>query len=175
MTESNLESVLKIFSFEKKGELEKYCRNIVISSEDFFALVLACEHSRNPFSHEISYRNKVPQHLNPSDSEIQALESTPAASLLTGEAEKAVRKMSQMFEERRYLVGHMFFTPDFSKWHFFCFDQHDLETKGNHWKVGSHVHFINWLWSGQDAKAVWSNFVTEDLRPGGTIYLRFSE
>lgn len=175
MTESSLEGVLKIFSFEKKGELEKYCRNIVISSEDFFALVLACEHSGNPFSHEISYRDKVPQHLNPSDSEIQALENTPAGSLLTGDAEKAVRKMSQMFEERRYLVGHMFFTPDLSKWHFFCFDQRDLETKGNHWKKGSHVHFINWLWPGQDAKAVWSNFVTEDLRPGGVIHLRFSE
>jgi hypothetical protein len=43
MTESSLESVLKIFSFEKKGELEKYCRGVVISSKDFFALVVACE------------------------------------------------------------------------------------------------------------------------------------
>jgi hypothetical protein len=119
MTESNLESVLKIFSFEKKGDLEKHCRSVVISSKDFFALVVACEPTRNPFSHEISYRDKVSEHLNPSDSEIQALKSTPAGSLLTGDAKKAVRKMSQMFEERRYLVGHMFFTPDLSKWHFF--------------------------------------------------------
>jgi hypothetical protein len=171
----NLERVLKIFSFEKKGDLEKYCRSVVISSRDFFALVVACELTRNPFSHEISYRDKVSEHLNPSDSEIQALKSTPAGTLLTGDAEKAVRKMSQMFEERRYLVGHMFFTPDLSKWHFFCFDQRDLETKGNHWKEGSHVHFVNWLWPVQDAKAVWSNFVTEDLRPGGAIHLRFTE
>lgn len=175
MSESNLESLLKMLSFEKKGELEKYCRNVVISSKDFFALVVACELSRNPFSHEISYRDKVPEHLDPSDSEIQALENTAAGSLLTGDAEKAVRKMSQMFEERRYLVGHMFFAPDLSKWHFFCFDQRDLETKGNHWKEGSHVHFINWLWPGHGAKAVWSDFVTEDLRPGGAIHLRFSE
>jgi hypothetical protein len=89
--------VLKIFSFEKKGDLEKYCRSVVISSRDFFALVVACELTRNPFSHEISYRDKVSEHLNPSDSEIQALKSTPAGSLLTGDAEKAVRKMSQMF------------------------------------------------------------------------------
>jgi hypothetical protein len=93
----NLERVLKIFSFEKKGDLEKYCRSVVISSRDFFALVVACELTRNPFSHEISYRDKVSEHLNPSDSEIQALKSTPAGSLLTGDAEKAVRKMSQMF------------------------------------------------------------------------------
>lgn len=175
MSESNLESLLKLFSFDKKGDLEKYCRNVVISSDDFANLILACELSGIPFSHQITYRDKVPKHLEPSDSEIQALENTPAGTFLTGDAAKAVRKMSQMFEERRYLVGHMFYTPDFSKWHFFCFDQRDLEPDGNHWKKGSHFHFINWLWPGQDAKNVWSNFVADDLRPGGAIHLRFSE
>ena len=175
MGESNLEGMAKIFSFEKKQDLERYLRSLTIRSEDFFALVLACEHSGNPFSHEITYRDKVPEHLVPSDSEIQALENTPAGTLLTGDAEKAVRKMSQSFKERRYLVGHMFFTPDYAKWHLFCFDQRDLDTEGNHWKEGSHVHFINWLWPRQDAKSVWSNFVTEDQRPGGAIHLRFSD
>jgi hypothetical protein len=173
MSESNLDGLLKMFSFHKKSELEKYCRDVVISSENFFALILACEQSDNPFCHEISYRDKVPKHLNPSDSETQALLDNPVGAL-SPEAEKAVRKLSQMFEERRYLVGHIFFTPDFSKWHFFCFDQRDLETEGNHWKEGSHVHFINWLWAGQDAKSVWSNFVGDDRRPGDAIHLRFS-
>jgi hypothetical protein len=175
MTESGLDGLLKIFEFEKKGDVKKYCGGLVISSKDFFALVLACEHSGIPFSHEITYRGKVPGHLVPSDSEIEALKNTPAGSLLSGDADKAVRKMSQMFEERRYLVGHMFFVPDLSRWHFFCFDQRDLETEGNHWKKGSHVHFVNWLWPGQDAKAIWSDYVTEDIRPGGALHLRFSE
>jgi hypothetical protein len=83
--------------------------------------------------------------------------------------------MGQMFEERRYLVGHMFYTPNLSEWHFFCFDQRDLEDeRPNHWKEGPHVHFINWLWPGQDVKSVWSNFVGENQRPGNAIHLRFS-
>jgi hypothetical protein len=175
MRESNLESLLKIFSFEKKKDLEQYCRDLAIRSDDFVALILACERSGEPFAHEISHRDKVPPHLLPSNSEIESLKSTPAGSLLSGEAAKAVRKMLQGFKERRYLVGHMFFTPDYSKWHFFCFDQRDLESRGNHWEAGSHVHFINWLWPGQDAKSVWSNFVIEDDRPGRALHLRFIE
>jgi len=97
MGQSSLDGIVKIFSFEKKQDLERYCRDLTIRSEDFFALVLVCEHSGNPFSHEITYRDKVPEHLVPSDSEIQALENTPAGTLLTGYADKAVRKMSQSF------------------------------------------------------------------------------
>src|SRR5579864_6027144 len=175
MSKSNLESLLKIFSFEKIKDLERYCRDLTIRSDDFFALVLACEHSGEPFAHEMSHRDKVPTHLVPSDSEIEALKSTPAGTWLSGDAAKAARKMSQSFEERRYLVGHMFFTSDYSKWHFFCFDQRDLENTGNHWKKGSHVHFVNWLWPGQNAKSVWSNFVAEDNRPSRAIHLRFIE
>jgi hypothetical protein len=173
--ESNLEGLMKLFSFDKKKDLERYCRDLTIRSEDFFALLVACETSGEPFIHEISYRDKVPPQLIPSDAEIQALESTPAGTFLSGDAAKAVIKMSQSFVDRRYLVGHMILTRDHSKWHFFCFDQRDLETTGNHWKEGSHIHFVNWLWQGQDAKTVWSNFVTEDDRPGGAIHLRFAE
>src|SRR5579863_8947709 len=110
MGESNFERVAKLFSFEKKQDLERYCRDFTIHSEDFFTLVLTCELLRYPFAHEISYRRKMPDHLVLSDSEIQALESTPAGSLLPGNAAKAVRKMSQTFVDQRYLVGHMFFT-----------------------------------------------------------------
>jgi hypothetical protein len=175
MSESNLESLMKIFSFENRKDLERYCRGLTIRSDDFFALVLACERSGEPFAHEISHRDNVSPHLVPSDSEIEALKSTSAGRLLSGDAGKAARKMSQSFVERRYLVGHMFFTPGYSKWHFFCFDQRDLESSGNRWKEGSHVHFVNWLWPGQDAKSVWSNFVGENDRPARAIHLRFIE
>jgi hypothetical protein len=111
MSKSNLESLMKIFSFDKRKDLERYCRDLTIRSDDFFALVLACECSGEPFIHEISHRDRVPTHLVPSDSEIEALKNTPAGTLLSGDAAKAARKMSQSFEERRYLVGHMFFVP----------------------------------------------------------------
>lgn len=175
MGEPNLESLVKIFSFEKKKDLERYCRDLTVSSDDFFKVVLACEITGKPFLHEISFRDKVPPHLVPKDSEIEALKKAPAGTVLAGEAAKAVSKMSQSFQDRRFLVGHMFFSPDRSKWHFLCFDQRDLQLKGNHWEKGSHVHFVNWLWPSLNADSVWSAFVSNDGRPGAAIHLRFIE
>jgi hypothetical protein len=171
---SSLEGLLKMFTFAKKKDLERYCRSLVISGSDFAGLILCCEQRGEPFIHQISFRDIVPQHLELSDSDIKALADNGLGALGPGAA-KAVAKMGQMFEERKYLVGHIFFTPNLSEWHFFCFDQRDLEDRRpNHWKEGPHVHFINWLWTGQDAKSVWSNFVGENQRPGNAIHLRFS-
>jgi len=170
---SNLEALLKIFTFSKKKDLERYCRSLVVNGNDFVSLILSCEQRAEPFIHQISYQDIVPGHLEPSDSELKALADNGLGEL-GPEAAKAVRKMGQMFEERRYLVGHIFYTPNISQWHFFCFDQRDLEDqRPNHWKEGPHVHFINWLWPGQDPKSVWSNFVGENVRPGNAIHLRF--
>lgn len=174
MSESSLKGLLKIFDFEKKSELERYCRGLAVSGDDFASLILSCEASAIPFLHEISYRDKVPAHLKPSKSELRALSDNKPGPL-TPAAAKAISKVFQMFEERRYLVGHMFYTPNFSRWHFFCFDQRDVEDdRPNHWKEGAHVHFINWLWPGLNAQSVWATFVNEDGRPGGSIHLRFS-
>ena len=175
MNGPSLDGLKKLFSFEKKKDLERYCRDLTISSDEFVALVLACNSTGQPFLHEISCRDKIPPHLVPTDPEIEALTSTPAGTFLSGDAAKAASKMSQSFVERRYLVGHMFFTPDYAQWHFFCFDQRDLETSDNHWKFGSHVHFVNWLWPGQNPKSILSDFVTEEERAGGAIHLRFVE
>lgn len=170
--EPSLDSLLEIFTFEKKADLVRHCKNLTISSEDFVKLILACEATGQPFLHEITYKDIARPHLVPKDSEIEALKSTPAGSLVAGDAAKAVSKMSQFFVDRRYLVGHMFFTPDKSKWHFFCFDQRD--TGGEHWE-GPHIHFVNWLWPNLNANSVWDHFTTADRRPGPDLHLRFLE
>ena len=111
----SLDSLLEIFSFEKKADLVRRCKELTISSEDFFKLVLACDMWGLPFLHAITHKDKVPPHLVPKDSEIDALQNTPAGTALTGGAAKAISKLAQAFEERRYLVGHIFFTPDKSE------------------------------------------------------------
>ena len=94
--------------------------------------------------------------------------------LLGGDARKFVRKMFQLFEERKYLVGHMFYTPDLNEWHFFCFDQRDIEgEKENHWEQGPHVHFLNWVWPRLDAQAVSSKFVKGKYKPGKSMHIQF--
>jgi hypothetical protein len=119
---SNLEVLLKVFTFSKKKDLERYCRGLVVNGSDFVSWILHCEQRADPFIHQISYRDIVPDHLQPSAPELKALADN-GLGLLGPEAAKAVRKMGQLFTERRYLVGHIFFTPNLSEWHFFCFDQ----------------------------------------------------
>jgi hypothetical protein len=115
----NLEGLLKIFTFERKRELEKYCRDVVIHSQDFAALIVSCGRGRMPFLHRIHYRDYIPEHLVPSDGELAALAKN-GVGLLKGDALKMMRKVTQGFQERRYLIGHMFYTRDLSGWHFFC-------------------------------------------------------
>jgi hypothetical protein len=169
----NTEALLKMFDFDKKRELEKYCRDVVINSSDFANFILACELGSFPLLHKIHYRDHVPEHLYLSDQDTAALAANPVGPLQP-DAQKAVRKISQMFKDRRYLVGHIFYLPDLSKWHFFQFDQRDLEDeRGNHWKEGAHVHFLNWLWPNYDATTLWENFTSGKAKMNDSLHVRY--
>lgn len=174
MTESqHIEAFLKLFTFDKKRELEKYCRDFVIDSDVFVDFILACEMGRLPLRHQIHYRDHVPEHLHLTDQDTAALAANPVGLLQPG-AQKAIRKIGQMFKDRRYLVGHIFYVPDLTEWHFFQFDQRDLEDeRGNHWKEGAHIHFLNWLWPNYDAKTLWENFTSGKAKMNDSLHVRY--
>jgi hypothetical protein len=169
----NTEVLLKLFTFDKKRELERYCRKIVINSSSFADFILACELGLFPFLHKIHYRDHVPEHLYLSDKDSAALAANPLGRLQP-DAQKAVKKISQMFKDRRYLVGHIFYLPDLSKWHFFQFDQRDLEDeRRNHWKEGAHIHFLNWLWPNYEPKTLWANFTSGKAKMNDALHVRY--
>ncbi len=169
----DLESLLRLFTFDKKRELEKYCRNAVVHKRDFATLVMACKSGILPFSHQIHYKDHVPSQLIPSEKERTALQANGVGPL-KGDAKKMVRKIGQLFKDRRYLVGHIFYTPNLHEWHFFYFDQRDTEEqKENHWSGGSHIHFINWLWPNHSPAELWSNFVSQSDPPKGAVHIKF--
>lgn len=169
----NTEAFLKLFTFTKKSELEKYCREVVIYSDDFVNFILACELERMPLVHQIHYGDHVPEHLNLTDQNMAALAAN-GVGLLTPDAQKAVTKLSQMFKERKYLVGHIFYSPDLTEWHFFQFDQRDLEDeRPNHWKEGAHIHFLNWLWPSYDAKTLWANFTSGKAKMNDSLHVKY--
>lgn len=169
----NIEAFLKLFTFDKKRDLEKYCRELVIYSGDFADFIVTCELGRLPFLHMIHYRDHVPRHLNPTDEDLAALASN-AVGPLQPAAQKTMRKINQMFRDRRYLVGHIFYVPNQAEWHFFQFDQRDLEDeRANHWKEGAHVHFLNWLWPNYDAKTLWENFTSGKAKINDSLHVRY--
>jgi len=167
------DALLRLFHFDKKRELEQYCRTMVIDSSAFVDFILTCEMTGSPFLHEIHYRDHVPEHLSLKERDTAALAAN-GVGLLKPDAQKAVTKISQMFRDRRYLVGHIFYVPDLSKWHFFQFDQRDLQDESNHWKEGTHLHFLNWLWPNLDAKTLWANFTSGKAKMNDSLHVRFA-
>ena len=127
-----------------------------------------------PFRHRIHYGDYMPDHLVPSESEVKALGENGVGPL-KGDALKMIRKVFQGFKDRRYLVGHIFYTSNLMEWHFFQFDQRDIdEGESNHWKEGSHVHLVNWVLRPKyDAQSLWSEFTSGKVKLGGSIHMRF--
>jgi hypothetical protein len=124
----DIAALTRIFYFERKTDLARYCKGARIFKSDFAAFVIACESGALPWHHRIHYQDYAPQHLQPTKEEQAAL-TTSGVGPLKGKAAKMVSKIHQLFEERRYLVGHIFFTPTLKQWHFFYFDQRDLSTE----------------------------------------------
>ena len=84
-TESkNTDAILKMFTFDKKRELEQYCRTIVIDSSAFANFIFACELTGSPFIHEIHYRDHVPEHLHLSDKDFDGIGSQRSRAAATG-------------------------------------------------------------------------------------------
>lgn len=170
----NLKGLLTLFTFDNKAALERYVRSVVIHQRDFVAFILACQRGALPLSHRAHFSGRLPKHLVPSEEDRRALEEN-GVGLLKPRAAKTTRKVFQLFRERRTLAGHMFFTPGLHEWHFFSFDQNDLlESSGNHWVQGAHMHFVNWLWPHVDPREVWSRFVCDSEKPNSSLHLRHS-
>jgi len=164
------EYLQRMLEIEKKSELEKYSKNITITQEDFARLVF--NSYAIGYNHRIKYHDFVPSHLVPTDEERKALRSSKVGESLKGSAKKFVTKVSAIFNERRYLVAHIFHNEN--KWHLFYFDQRDIENmRGNHWKKGVHIHFVNYLWPCYNINKLWENFDKEDASAGDKLHIRF--
>lgn len=135
--------ITRLFEIEKKSELKKYSRTISITLKDFTNFICNC--NMIGYIHQRRSKNFEPEHLFPTKKDIDALASAKEGQKLEGDALTAKNKMQQIFIDRRCLITHLF--HNYLKWHLFYFDQRDLGifTK-NHWKKGSHIHFVNYLW-----------------------------
>jgi hypothetical protein len=171
----SMQDFLKLFTFTKKKELERHCRDLVINQRDLVDFILTCEMGQAPFLHLIHYGDHQPEDAQLTDDDLVALAKNPVGPLEPS-AQKTIRKIGHLFNVRRYLVGHIFYTPDLSEWHFFQFDQRDLEdARPNHWKEGAHIHFMNWLWPNHDAKTLWENFTSGKAKMNDSLHVRFKD
>jgi len=161
------EYLRKILEINKKSELKKYCKTITVTQKDFGILVY--NSAKLGYIHQIKYNNFVPDHLQTTDDEVDSLSSTKAGEKIVGPAKSFVNKIIATFEQRRYLVAHIFYNQD--KGHCFYFDQRDIQN--NHWKNGCHLHFVNHLWPNYDPNDVWKTFDESNASLGGKLHIKF--
>jgi hypothetical protein len=124
------------------------------------------------YIHEIKSFEYVPEQLKikPGEGFSSHLK---AGQPLVGEDLKFLNKIKGIFDQRRYSVAHIFLHPD--KWHVFYFDFHDIEDRTeNHWKGGSHVHFVNYLWANLKVEQVWESLAGRSNKSYG-IHVRWMD
>lgn len=136
-----MKEFLKLLSLERKKDIESFCREWTISSEDFANFIFAgITGALSPYQHWRHHVNLEPEHLWPTDEELQALGKNGVGKI-EGKALKAVTKISQLFEQRKLISVHVFYPPSKKHWHMFYFNQRDTSGEDNHWDLGPHIHY----------------------------------
>src|SRR3569832_2648125 len=69
-----LERLLQLFNIEAKKDVQKYCRDLVIRSEDLTNIVLAGSvEGLQPYKYACHFAQISPEHLNPTERDLAAL------------------------------------------------------------------------------------------------------
>ena len=158
----------KLLNASKKSELQKLVRSIAVTQEELVALVHTSE--KIGYTHFINYGQWIPKHLVPTEEEQKAL-SENGVGELKGKSSKYLKKVSQIFKERKYRVGHLFVANQ--KWHLFYLDLKDIEQQTNHWMGGPHLHFTNYLLPGLSIDQVIDRFLKLDFDFGSRLHIKF--
>ena len=151
-----------LFLTTKKAQAEQYARQIVITEYDLFLLIHNC--SQISFTHRSKFKQYVPEHLVVSDADRDEMKA--------GNPKKTMTKVHSSLLERRYIHVHLFEYS--SEWHCFYFSYKDIEPANtNHWKYGSHLHYISYLWPGLKKRWIWSKFNKRFTDISGSLHIRF--
>ena len=169
-----IDGILRIVTTAKnKNDLGKLCKNTVITQDAFAEFIRVYQAKVLPWNHLISYRDFLPKYL-----EFTLKDSSNFPDLSIGPPEKeqvkTMMKWYQLLRDRRYLVGHMFYSPDHRNWQFFYFDNRDLNRYDNHYKCGPHVHLINYLWPEHTPATIWKKFTDGNPNMKGAVHIQFS-
>jgi hypothetical protein len=160
------ENLIRLFSITKKSELEKYARDLVVTRDELFRMIVAA--GKAGYHHQPAFQEIQPDDIQPTKEEIDSFRKGPSSDERAELRIKMMRKMRQMFKVRKIVAFHLFVSP--TRWHLISFTQHDAtETKENHWKAGPHIHFVNDLWPNLTIVAACKGFPE---RPNG-LHIRF--
>jgi len=173
MASDSLEKLLGLFNLAKKKDIERYCRDLIVSSEDLTKILLVGRVTGlGQYNYACHFDDIIPHHLHPKDAEHDALANNGVGPL-TGDARKAMRKIGQIFKDRSLMAVHLFYTPSKKYWHMFYFDQRDYNARNNHWKLGPHIHYSQDSFINEPLDSIWARVVSQTPQFPPSIHIRY--
>jgi hypothetical protein len=169
--------LLELFNIPTKREVERHCRKMEITSDDLFHMIIAGRDTTAlaPYRYANHFAELRRPHLYPNEHDSAALQANGVGPLSPAAA-KSVRKMFQLFEERRAFAAHFFFTPSHNHWHLLYFDQRDLETANNHWRPGgSHIHYSRESFTREPLIEVWQRVCSDPPTLPSSVHIRYRQ
>lgn len=169
-----LEKIIRLFNLPNKKSVEKYCRDLVIRSEDLANLLLAGRVAGiHPYRYANHFSEFMPKNLHLTRGDLAEF-ATNGVGPMSKAAQKASTKMSQAFVDRRLFAAHLFFTPSHNHWHLFYFDQRDTTARRNHWKIGGpHIHYSREAFSNKPLSEVWKGVCETPPELPSSIHVRY--
>lgn len=162
-------AIVKILFAKTKKDVEKICDETVMDAATLSEFIELCDSERLPWNYLYLSHDFYPKGASWTDKDYEKSKIVGSA-----EAAKASAKLEQLFNERRLLVGHLFYFPDYSNWHLFYFDNRDLKSEANHFYGGQHIHLINYLsMPNLHPEAVVDVFKAEKPKLKGAFHIRF--
>ena len=138
-----MQHIVDLLNLRKKKEVEAHCKKMLLTSEEFSNLILAgITDALAPYLYWRHHVQLEPAHLWPTDEEHAALIKNGPGEI-HGKALKLVKKIDQMYKQRKLLNVHLFYLPSKEVWHLFYFSQRDTEKYDNHWDIGPHIHYTH--------------------------------
>ncbi len=176
MTEKQPSSrdIIYFLNCRDKRALKKHARSVTIYQDHFAGLALMASIGQLPPYHYARHHAEIiPEDIHWTPEELEAFGKSKVGPLSDGRAIKFASKVDQVFKVRKLLNAHLFYTPDHSLWHIFCYDSKELRDQGNHWKEGSHLHYISFLWPEYNLAEAWGRVQRGDLNFSGKLHVRF--
>jgi len=161
-------TVLDLFNLPDKKAVQKFCRDATITDDELAEVILAASvDGLGPFKYARYHVEVRPEHLEPNEADL--------GKIGTPEGAKTMRKVSQIFKQRRQFGAHLFYLPNKARWHLVYFDQRDMDRAENHWKEGSHIHYSRESYVNEPLDAVWVRITTESPQPPKSEHIRYIE
>ena len=164
--------LLELLNLPDKRSVEKFCRDLVVTKTELSNLFLAARlGDLPPYLHAVHHAQFVPEHLLPTDADNGAIfeETTDPRG------NKFVRKVSQIFPQRRLWSFHRLFTPAKDQWHLIYFNQRDMCGTENHWTGGAHFHYSRNGFVNDTFDTMWARLLGDPPKPPAHVHIRFAD